>query len=327
MRAFITGATGFLGSRLAVKLRTDGWEVVGTGRNPERGAWLTERGIRFLPLDLSLPGSIATSPFIETADVFVHAGGLSSAFGRREDFFAANVEGTRAALAMARRAKVRRFVFISSPSVYTRFCDQLDLSETMPLPRPLTPYAESKANAEKLVLGASDLSPIVLRPRAIYGPGDAALLPRLCRAASKGRLPLLRGGKALTNLTYVDDVVEAILAACAAGPSAAGQVFNIAGGETLRLVDVVERVAKRAGLEVSWRNLPWTAALMVVRLSEALARLKPGVPEPAVTVHALTAFAFSQTLDTSKARDVLKFVPKVVFEEGLLRTLGAGGER
>lgn len=327
MRVIVTGATGFLGARLALRLKTEGWEVAGIGRNPERGRWLTENGIGFFPLDLTAPGSRDALRAFGSADLFVHAGGLSSAFGRRRDFLAANVTGTCTALALARRAHVRRFVFISSPSVYARFCDQFDLPETAPLPRPLTPYADSKARAETLVLGNADLSPIVLRPRAMYGLGDTALLPRLLRAAQGGGLPLLRGGNALTNLTHVDDAVEAILAAGGAGPKVGGEIFNIAGDEVLRLTDVVDRVAERAGLEISWRPVPWTLALALARLSEALARLKPGMPEPAVTVHGLTAFAFSQTLDTSKARNLLGFAPKVRFEVGLERTLGAREKR
>jgi len=327
MRVIVTGATGFLGARLALRLKTDGWEVAGVGRDPERGRWLAQRGISFFRLDLTAPGGGDALRAFGPADLFVHAGGLSSAFGRRRDFLSANVTGTRTALELARRASVRRFVFISSPSVYARFCDQFDLPETAPLPRPLTPYADSKARAETLVLGNADLSPIVLRPRALYGPGDTALLPRLLRAAQGGSLPLLRGGNALTNLTHVDDAVEAILAAGRAGPKVGGEVFNVAGSEVLRLTDVVDRVAERAGLKISWRRVPWTAALALARLSESLARLKPGMPEPAVTVHGLTAFAFSQTLDTSKARNLLGFVPQVLFEDGLERTLGAEAKR
>ncbi len=324
MRAIVTGATGFLGSRLAARLKAEGWDVVGMGRDAERGAWLSERGIRFLPLDFAAPGRMHS---LGTADVLIHAGALSSAFGRRRDFLTANVEGTRTAIELSHQAGVRRLVFISSPSVYARFSDQLGLAETTPLPPPLTPYAESKAMAETLVLAEPDLSPIVLRPRAIYGPGDKALLPRLIRAAKSGKLPLLRGGVALTNLTYVDDVIDAILAAVSADRHEVRGVFNIAGSETLRLTEVVERVASRTGLEISWRNVPWVVGLAAARLSEALAWLKSGAPEPAVTVHALTSFAFSQTLDTSKARRVLGFVPKVSFEEGLDRTLASGGQR
>lgn len=104
MRAIVTGATGFLGARLALRLKTDGWEVAGIGRDLERGRWLTERGISFFRLDLTAScGGDALGAF-GPADLFVHAGGLSSAFGRRRDFLSANVTGTRAALELARRA-------------------------------------------------------------------------------------------------------------------------------------------------------------------------------------------------------------------------------
>ena len=318
MKAIVTGATGFLGRALCLRLKEEGADVVGIGRDEQRGAWLTRQGIRFFRVDLSKPG-VAAETF-PGADVFVHAAALSSAFGARQDFLAANVEGTRAAIAIASAVGARRFVFVSSPSVYATFADQFAVSEGQALPPALTPYADSKRLAEQIVLSETKLSPVVLRPRAIYGRGDVALLPRLIRAAETGALPLLRGGRARTNLTHVDDVVEAILAACADRPDLGGEIFNIAGNEELRVQEIVEEAAGRAGIRVRWRPVPWIVALAAARASEALALLRPGAPEPRVTVHGLSAFAFSQTLDGSKARAWLGFAPKVAFAEGLERT-------
>ena len=324
MRVIVSGATGFLGGRFCRHLRDAGHDVVGLGRNLEKGVALERDGVRFVACDLGEDLAAPLLKAIGAADAFVHAGALSSPWGARAEFGRANVTGTSNALDLARAAGARRFVFVSSPAVLFRFADQFDVSESEEFPRPVNSYAWSKQLAERAVLAAGDLSPIVLRPRAIYGPGDVALLPRLIRAAASGPLPLLRGGEARSNLTYIDDVVRAIEAALAAPDAFAGRVFNIAG-EALVLREVVEQAAGAAGIVVRWRNLPWPLAGAAARAVEAAARLMPGAPEPRVTAYGLGLLAFSHTLDTSAARTALGFEPSVGFEEGLARTFAGRG--
>lgn len=316
MRIVVSGATGFLGGHLVARLVADGHAVMGLGRNQAAGARLAESGVRFAPVDLALTSNALTG---ERAEAFVHCAALSSTWGTRAAFHAANVSGTANAVALARRLGVTRFVHISSPSVYFRFADQLAVAEDMPLPPPANAYAQSKAAAEQLVRAATDLSPIILRPRGLFGPGDTALLPRLVRAARRGPLPLLRGGEAVTDLTYVDDVVAAIVAALVAGPSVAGKTINISGGEPQTIRHIAEAAARQAGIEVRWRPLPVGPALVVVRVIEAIAAILPGRPEPVVTAYSLGVLAFSQTLDISRAKTLLGWQPRIGFAEGLGR--------
>jgi nucleoside-diphosphate-sugar epimerase len=208
---------------------------------------------------------------------------------------------------------------ISSPSVYFRFADQEEIPEDTILPPPVNAYAATKAASETLVLAEPSLDPVILRPRGLYGPGDTALLPRLLRAARQRPLPLMRGGNAATDLTYIDDVVNAVLAAMDA-LSPAARVFNISGGQALSIRSVAEQAAAKAGIEVRWRSLPWSAVQAVTRLNEALHAALPGRPEPAVTAYSAGLFAFRQTLDISRACDQLGWQPRITFEDGLERT-------
>lgn len=255
-------------------------------------------------------------------DAVVHAAALSSPWGRWSDFRRANVVGTQAVIEAARRWGARRFVFISSPSVYFRFADQIGVRETNALPEPVNAYARSKQLAEAMVLAARDLEPIVLRPRGLYGRGDTALLPRLIRAAGRGRLPLLRNGEARTDLTHVDDVTNAVLAALDASCQAIGVAFNVSGGEALRVTNIVEAAAARAGTSVRWRRLPVALALAGARAMEALYSAAPGRPEPPITRYGVGVFAYSQTLDLTAARVGLGWAPRVSWAEGLERTFG-----
>ncbi len=327
MRVIVSGATGFLGGRLSTLLRGFGHDVVGLGRNADKGCDLMTSGARFVTVDLSQPPTESVLKALGSADVFVHAAGLSSAWGSRAAFLRANVSGTRHAIAMARATGVRRFVFLSSPSVTFRFSDQVDLREDTPLPKPVNAYAQSKQIAERDVLAADDLSPIILRPRAIYGPGDAALLPRLIRAADNGPIPFLRGGHALTNLTYVDDVARAIICAMDAPREITGRIYNIAGDEALSLRVIIESAAAKVGIAVRWRPIPWPLALSAARFAEAVARMRRDKPEPIITAYALGILAFTQTLDTSAAQRDIGFRPQIRFAEGLARTFSEGPVR
>lgn len=300
-RVLVTGASGFLGGAV---LRRLGARGLGQGRRSGAVRW-------------SLPDPAPDMPGL---DAIVHCAALSAPFGPWRAFQRSNVEGTRAVLDLARKARVRRVVFISSPSVYFALADQLNVAEDMPLPRPFNAYARSKAEAERLVRQATDLSSVILRPRGIYGPGDTALLPRLLKAARRP-LPRFRAGRARIDLTYVDDVVDAILLAL--DSDADGQTLNISGGEVLPVSQIVEQACARAGLRPRWRNLPLAPALLAAGGMEAWARAT-GRAEPAITRYGVGLFAYAQSLDISRARDTLGWSPNVRFDEGLARTFAGG---
>lgn len=321
MRIAITGATGFLGGRLAGRLAARGDAVIAFGRDRAKGAALAQRNIAFLPFDLA--AGAFPSP-VPAADVFVHAAALSSAWGPERDFHLANVSGTERAIAFARMMGVRRFIFISSPAVTFRMADCPGIAESDPLPPPVNAYAKSKAEAEERVRAAPDLNPVILRPRAIYGRGERSLLPRLIRAAGAGPLPLLRGGQAMTQLTHVEDVVDAILAAIQAPEMVSGRTYNVAGPEVLPVRAIAEEACRRSGVDVTWRTVPWPLARMAVQLIEHIATLRQGAMEPRITLYGLGLFAFTQVLDTTAIRQDLGFVPRIGLADGLHETFAGG---
>jgi nucleoside-diphosphate-sugar epimerase len=325
MTIVVTGATGFLGRHICSRLIQLGESVVALGRDREKGAILEQSGARFFPFDLVLDDTSRLASDIDTADSLVHAAALSSNWGSRAAFLAANVYGTKQAIALSRAISAKRFVFLSSPSVTFRFADQFDVVERTPLPPPVNAYAESKGLAETLVRAAVDLSPIILRPRAIYGAGDTALLPRLIRAAQRGALPLLRDGKAVTNLTHVDDAANAVLAALSAPVHCGGRTYNIASPDVIEVREIIESACRKASIPVRWRRVSWPLARTLVRLGEYRSLLTPGRPEPAVTLYSLGILAFSQTLDISAAATDLGFGPETGFSDGLAKTFRGGG--
>jgi nucleoside-diphosphate-sugar epimerase len=318
VRIIVTGATGFLGGALTQRLRETGYDVVALGRDRAKLTALEAQGIQAIALDLSDGESV---PGL-AGDALVHCAALSSPWGSRAAFHRANVAGTQGALRLARESGVRRFVHISTPSVYFRFKDQIAVREDTPLPPPVNAYAATKRQAEDLVLAADDLDPIVLRPRGLYGPGDTTLLPRLIAAARKRPLPLLNDGRAATDLTFVDDVVDATHAAVTVSASPSQRIFNVSGGRALNVREVAERAAERASCTVRWRRMPAEVVFAFARMNEVACALLPHRPEPMVTAYGAAVFAFTQTLNIEAAATHLGWTPRVSFDEGLDRTFG-----
>lgn len=311
----ITGATGFLGGAIARRLLKDGERVIALGRDRAKLMVLAEAGAETHVFDLEADNP---SPSIR-ARSFIHCAALSSPWGPRAAFERANIAGTRRALLLALEAGATRFVHISSPSIYFRFADQEAVGEDMTLPPPVNAYAATKAASEQLVLAVPELSPIILRPRGLYGPGDTALLPRLLRAAATRPLPLMRGGVAATDLTYIDDVADAAIIALRA-KTAPSHIYNVSGGEALPIRSVAERAGAKANVTIRWRKMPWPAVLAAARAAEAICAALPGRPEPLVTAYSAGLFAFRQTLDIGRIHRELGWQPRVCFEEGLART-------
>jgi nucleoside-diphosphate-sugar epimerase len=320
MRVLVTGATGFLGGALIRHLRDKGFDTIALGRDAGRCHHLEAAGFTTVRTDLSQPDPQRVK-HVGPLDAVVHCAALSAPWGHLAAFRAANVEGTRNALDLAAALGARRFVNISSPTVYFELKDKVGVAETASLPSPINAYARTKAEAERLVLARPDLGPVNLRPRGIYGKGEETLLPRLLAAAHRGPLPLLLNGAAAIDLTHVDDVVCAIEAALSPDPVLSGETFNISGGETIAVREIVERACAAVCVPVSWRKLPFYPVLLAARLAElaSLARRTP--KEPLVTPYTLGLFAFRQSLDITKAKTILGWQPKIRFDEGLVMTL------
>ena len=318
-RVLVTGATGFLGKAVLQKLGTQG---IAQGRDALRLEELERQG--FGTIVWTLPGPApATSDFGDISAI-VHCAAYSAPFGLRRDFQSTNVAGTKAVLGLAKALKVKKFIHISSPSVYFSLKDQLDVHEDTDLPKPFTLYAESKIAAEELVRASPEVGPIILRPRGIYGPGDRSLLPRLLTAAKQRTLPRFRNGRAKIDLTFVDDVVDAIFAALDAKMIPSGRCFNISGGEVLSVEHIVERACARAGVIPRWRDMPLLPAVWTAGLTEKIAMQVPGNREPPITRYAVGLFAFEQSLNILRAKNELGWSPKVSFTEGLDHTFGEG---
>ena len=319
-RVLVTGATGGLGLAVAEALAAEGFDVRATGRNRSVAGRLQALRGEFVAADLNDP--TALPGLVKDIDGIIHCAALSSPWGRYDDFYRINVVATRALLAAARSAGVRRFVFVSSPSVYARPIDQEDLRESdAPNPRPMNAYAATKGMAEREVLAQAGqgMACVAIRPRAIIGPDDTVVLPRVLRLVGRGRFPLLRGGQGLIEPTDSRDAASALMAALKRAEAVDGEVFNISGGRCMTIKAMVERLASELEVRLKFIPLPYRAVAVAASAMEAVCTVLPGQPEPPVTPYTLTTLAFSQTFNLTKARAGLDYQPRFDAFETALR--------
>ena len=319
MRIGVTGATGFLGGRLAPALAIAGHDVTGFGRNPERGNMLVKQGVRFLPVDLSDHSGLAKS--FEGLDLVIHSAALSSVWGTYAQFHAVNVIGTENVIKACRSGNVRKLIYISSSSVYFDYRDRFGISEEQAIANPPpSAYTRSKIAAEAAIKKARDMNWIILRPRGIFGPGDSSIVPRALRIARKGWFPLVRQGDVMVDLTYVGNLVDLLEYCVKSEDGAWNQIYNVSNGEPVRIVDFFDELMR--GLELSPKKVVVPVGLMKISAAivQSLATLFQ-TTEPPLTRYTVGLLSYHQTLDISKSQELLNYAPKISIGEGLQRTV------
>ena len=146
----VTGATGFLGKYLVSELLDEGCHVIAVGRNETAGADLEEKGASFVKADFTDKAALSES--FRNIDCVIHAGALSTVWGKWEDFYNINVLGTRNICELCIENGVSRIVYISSPSIYSAKKDRFDIKEDdFDKSNELNYYIKSKILAEEVI--------------------------------------------------------------------------------------------------------------------------------------------------------------------------------
>lgn len=308
----VTGATGFLGGAVARDLVSRGVRVVGCGRDVRSGQALEEDRIAFSAFDLAQDLD-RLERLVAGHDSVVHCAALSSPWGRLRDFVAANVTATQNVIQACERGGVKRLVHISSPSVLFAFENRRGLTESEPWTSPpANHYVATKRQAENLVQNAASrgVPAVVLRPKALFGPGDNALLPRALRVAKRGTFPELGDGDPAMDLTWIGDAVDAVRLALEAPPECLGRTYHITSGDPQPRGTVFRTVFEACGLRVRFRRVDLRRALAASSALEAISRtFTLGFWEPPFTRYSIGALGFERTLDIRAARDELGYQP------------------
>ena len=319
MKILVSGASGFLGSHLCSALLNRGHHVHALGRSFEKVQELATLGAFPVVADLRNRNEIIAA--CTGVDAVYHVGALSAAWGKPDDFHSINVSGTDAVVAGCKRHNIHRLIYVSSPSVIFDGRDHSLATESYPSPQRFSSvYARTKKLGEDIVneAGQNGLNTVIIRPKAIFGPGDRSLLPRLIEMAQKGSLRQIGSGKNLVDLTYVDNVVHALLLALDA-PKAAGRTYFVTNDEHIPLWLIIRTVLERLNLSTELRTIPLGVATAIATGLEMYASWT-GI-EPLLTRYTVGILGRTQTYDIRAAQNDLGYKPVVSVAEGLERTL------
>ena len=312
----VTGATGFLGHTLCPYLVERGYQLRAFVRPSSSWGFLRPLGVELAWGDVRE----ATAVRAATAGcrAVVHAAGKFRFWGRREDFFSVNLEGTRNALEAAHRAGVEKFIYISTIAVIGVPRTGVTIDEGYP-PSPRDDYQRSKLEAERLTLRyhrAHNLPALALRPGAFYGPGGHYAFNRLFFADPLKGLPMqVHGGRHVSFPTYVRDVAQGVDLALRRGRP--GEIYNISG-RSLSHREINSVVDRLLGYRIRRLDAPAWAMLALARVWTWLSRFTRREPYYPI---GLASYVFRDwEVSSKKAQRELGFVP-TPFEEGARATL------
>lgn len=309
----ITGGAGFIGSNLVEATLRQGHRVrvlddFSTGRRKnlaEADAWSADSGGALEILEGDIRRDDICRAAVEGVDYVLHQAAIPSVQRSVQDPRSShdvNCNGSLNLLLAARDAKVSRFVFASSSSIYGE-SESLPKVETMP-DAPISPYGLQKQAAEsycRLFHSLYGLPTVALRYFNVFGPRQdpaseySAVIPLFITAAKAGNAPTIFGdGEQTRDFTYIDNVVQANLKACEAKEPAFGRAFNVGCGVRISLNELVRQIGEQLGRAVEAKHAD---------------------PRPGDIRHSLASI--------DAAREALAFDPDVDVSEGLRRTVGA----
>jgi nucleoside-diphosphate-sugar epimerase len=317
MRILVTGGTGFTGKALVRRLLDLGHEVVALDyKEGLKTAELRDWGAGVIIGSVTDVAVVRRA--MEGVEVVHH---LAAAFREMNVpdtyYWEVNVQGTRNVLDEALKQGVRKLVYCSTCGVHGNI-DHPPGGEDAPI-QPADYYQRTKYEAEPLVrtFHQRGLPSAILRPAAIYGPGDPERFLMIFRRVSRGNFPMFGNGKTLYHPLYIDNLVDAFVAAMADGVGD-GEAYLIADDEYLEIEDLVKRVGRALNVDVKIPHYPVWPVVAVGHVVEKACR--PFGITPPIFPRRVDWYRQNRAFKIDKAKRDLGYEPKVGIDEGLRRT-------
>ncbi|MEA3467085.1 MAG: NAD-dependent epimerase/dehydratase family protein, partial [Thermodesulfobacteriota bacterium] len=327
-RALVTGGGGFVGSYIVRQLREQGVECLVLGRNPY--PQLEAQGVKCLTGDIC-DASFVVDSFKDVDTVF-HVAALAGIWGKWEDYYRINVQGTENVIAACKKNKISSLVYTSTPSVVFNGDDIVNGDEQLPYAEHfLCHYARSKVMAERLVLESNDTSEnfhtCAIRPHLVWGPGDPHLIPRLLERGRKRQLKKVGDTTNLVDISYVENVAEAHLLAALNlenTGTASGQAYFISQGEPVNLWQWIDELFERMEVPAISSRVPFFVAYMAGAVLETMHHIFAPHKEPKMTRFLAEQLAKSHCFSIARAQKDLGYSVRISTEEGMDRLCTIG---
>jgi nucleoside-diphosphate-sugar epimerase len=317
MRVLVTGGTGFTGSALTRRLLEQGHDVVALDNKP--GLFDGELAQKGAEIHV---GSVTDEALVDRlvkgcARVYHLAAAFRLVNLAKRAYWDINVEGTRNLLDAALRRGVERFVYCSTCGVHGNV-EHPPAAEDAPV-APADYYQYTKWEGEIVAREYINkgLWISIVRPAAIYGPGDPERFAMLYRRVSSGRFVFLGRGEALYHPCYIDNLVDALILA-AEKDDARGQAYLIADERYVPIKELVTAIARELNIDLKLTFVPFWPAYAVAAAVELA--YKPLPAEPPIFRRRLDWFRQNRAFDITKAKRELGWQPRVDLETGLRRT-------
>jgi nucleoside-diphosphate-sugar epimerase len=314
MRAFVTGASGFIGRHLVEKLLQTGWTVKALIHN--RTLPLETRGLEYVRGDIER--ETAWKEALEGTDVLFH---LAAALGgsplNKKEFQRTNAEGTRKVLQAAQKAGIKKTVHFSSAGVLGAVKPGDKAGELYPL-HPLSVYDQTKLEGEQIALQMAQegLSLVVIRPGWVYGPGDTRTF-KLIKVIAKKRFILVTRGTTWQTPVHIEDLLDGVCLCLERGKP--GEVYHLAGNEVLTVRQIVDSIAEATGSFIPRLSLPlFPVKLAAWKLETAFKLVGKEAP---LTRGKLAFFIHPKPLSIDKAARELGYTPPTGFKTGIAETV------
>jgi nucleoside-diphosphate-sugar epimerase len=317
LSALVTGASGFIGGRLAERLAVEeGVRVRAMVRNPKKADRLRKFPLEIVQADLLDPPSLRK--VIDGCDLVFHCAALVRETGDRNEFYRTNVQGTENILKVSSDAGINKFIQFSSVAVYgMKPPDGSD--ETTPYQPCGNVYCDTKIASEKAVWTAhkeTRLPVVVIRPTNVYGPYSNAWTVRPIKLINSGQMILINEGTGINNYVYIDNLLDATLSATKRDESV-GQVYLISDGVPVTWKEFFGYYAQMAGKR-NIRSVPqWLAK--VIALGMEITSKFSGRP-PKITREAIRFLTHRARFSIKKAVHELGYQPRFSLEEGMKLT-------
>lgn len=309
MKAFITGASGFIGTHLARQLLQQNWQV---------SILCHKRDLEGLEGYQVFHGDVrdfhSLKDMFKGTDVLFHlAAALGASRINKKEFFAINVQGTENVLKAAADAGVERVIHFSSAGVFGSVRENRPVKETH-APSPRDVYDKTKLEGEKIALQFADKGEnvVVIRPGWVYGPGDHRTF-KLIKAMASKKFLLVTTGTTRQTPVYIDDLVQGIL--LCAEKAGSGEIYHLAGKENLTVKEITQLIAQAVNVSFSQFPLPIFALRVTAwKLEKAFSLLGREAP---LTRGKLAFFIHPKPLSIQKAKTDLGYAPEWDFKTGI----------